>query len=203
MTKVLKYASAVVAAMPGLAALFGAFTLPPDYTGLFKACATSASTLAVLGLMLYWRELRQSTPQEVLQRALLAALIFLLGLLVFIGMHLRCVVVPTNVAFDQKAVFFPLWLSGEVAQRSAEVGGRLSFVNKFGPTTAVERIREMPWANFALWLTIALMLLVYIGSNIVLALAFAFFALYLTPPDSVAAVQPPNAPVAGLPARKE
>jgi hypothetical protein len=182
MMKLLKYVAGVIAAVPGLGVLLGAFPFPHGLRVLFGGVAAAVPALLVLGLMTFWRQLRGLDPRILTRWAGGMLAVFLVALVVFLGVHGRCVIVTTEPAFDPKPILFPLHLTGEVGAKVENRGGRLAFVNEFGPDTAQERIAAMPWSGLLRWFTVAVMLVLFVTSVTALAASFALLGLHLTAP---------------------
>jgi hypothetical protein len=179
MKKTIQGAATVVAAIPGFASLFGAFTFPAEFKNLFVALATAVLPALIVLLIMVALNNKPVSARQTLLWAVGAGSLFAITLILFLGIYMWCVVVPTDPAFEKKPVLFPLWLSGDIAQRSQELGGRLALVNEFGPDAMVEHIQQMPWANLALWLTVIAMIALYATSAVALVSAFAIPALFL------------------------
>ena len=182
MKKLFEYASMIVSSVPGLIGLFGGFTLPPVWKWIFASAITLVPPLFILMLLVYWLDIRKKERKTLIKWGYAGLGTFFACLIAFVGIHSYCIVEPTNPAFDPKPVLFPLWLTGEIEDRVNKQGGRLAFVNKFGPDTAHERISAMNGYGIAKLLTFGAMLLLFLLSSSAIASSFAIFGMYLTDP---------------------
>lgn len=188
MKKLFLAASGLFAAIPGLVILQTGLGTPPGngYKMLFGGTIEAFGALTLLLLWVNRKSIRRMRPRRLTKWALAAVVVCFVTIALYVAIYSLCV--QRNEKW-RGIVYFPLWLSGEVAEMVDEKGGRNAAIDEYGPRDVSEAINRMPGVGFALPLTTILHLLLY--QFIFTSLAGAFGLLGIHQGHGVAEESPP------------
>lgn len=166
MKKLFLAASGVFGAIPGLAVILNGIGTPPGYKVLFGGVIEAFGALAIL---LLWANKHKLTGLES-HKATRASI----GLAVFCFVSLATYLLLFNLCVVTHEVrgtaYYPLWLSGEIAEMVESTGSRWSAVEEYGIYAVNGAIKKMPSAA----LTITTVALLFVYQTVFTALTLAF-----------------------------
>jgi hypothetical protein len=177
MKKLFLAASGLFAAIPGLVILQTGLGTPPgdNYKMLFGGTVEAFGTLILIILWVNRTSIRRMRPRRATKWSIILIVVCFISIASYITLYNQCVI--KNKKWHA-TVYFPLWLSGEIANDVADKGGRNALVNEYSAVEVMEIIDKMPNIGLALAITTVLHLLLYQAIFTSLAAAFGILGIH-------------------------
>jgi hypothetical protein len=176
-------ASGTIAVVPGLLTLESGVGSPPGSKILFGGGVEAFGTLALLLLWANSDRLSQLQKRTVTCIGVSLAAFCVLCLIVYVSLFSVCVVETTKAEHRAYGpVFFPLWISGDIATLVRTKHSRAAVLNEFGPGAIADMLNEMPGITFAHIVTQAVLFLLYQAVFTCLVLAFGIVGFHAHAP---------------------
>jgi hypothetical protein len=161
-------ASALFAVLPGLLVVARGVGTPPGYETVFGGVIEACGVIALLTLSVNRAKIRQVAPGKATRIVIFLAIGFTLTLFLYIYLFNLCVVTVK----DRGTAYYPVVLSGEIADTVAYNGSRRAAIEKEGIDTVLEEIDKLP--DWHLIATTIVLLFVYQLVFTLLTVAFGF-----------------------------
>lgn len=174
-------ASGSLAVVPGFATLLAGVGYPPGLGMLFAGCVEAFGGLALLLIWANRQRLIALRRRTVVLVAVAMAIVALACIITYYAVFEHCVVVSLKeIQKGYGAVYFPLWLQGDMAKLVTEEahGSRVEALHLFGPQKIAEKLTEMPGYGFAWLITTVVLVFLYQALFTSLTIAFGMAALH-------------------------
>lgn len=172
MKKLFLAASGGFAAIPGLAVILRGIGAPPGYEYLFGGVIEAFGSLSLIILWINRNKLRRLARSRITKAAIKLTVFGFGCLAIYLWLFNWCVVTdPTH-----GTIYYPLWLSGHVAEVVNAAGGRWRALADYGNYALYKEIRQMP--VYALIITTVVLLFVYQTIFTSWTIAFGLLGLY-------------------------
>jgi hypothetical protein len=173
LSTVFQVASAALGTIPGLTVLVTNLGTPPAYKWLFGVTVEVVGCFVLLVLWLNREKLQRAEKRPLLAWAIGCLAAFVVLLVGYIFLQDRTLVVATKPHYKSFGpVYFPLRLSGDLAERVEQEGSREAVVDKYGPGAIDAAINKTPGLSSARTWTTVVFLADYVGLFTLLTLAF-------------------------------
>jgi hypothetical protein len=184
MKKVFLAASGAFGSIPGITVLMTGLLVPPGQNIIFGSIVEILGVLTILILWVNKGKIERWSQKRVTKWSIGLGIGFVFCLVFYFLLFSEVVVKATDPIYaDQpdslKTVFFPFWLTGDLAKRVEQEGSRIAVVNKYGPQPIRKAVDSMPnSSNYKAWTT-AILVFLYQGVFTLLTVTFGILGCYL------------------------
>jgi hypothetical protein len=166
MKKLFLAAAGAFGAIPGLVVIQKGIGTPPGYNVLFGGVIEAFGALALCLLLVNNKKIKKLKERKVIRISIGLAVLCFVSLALYLTLYNLCVV--THDA--RGTAYYPLWLSGEIAEMVNSAGSRWAAIEEYGIGAVLASIAKMP--SVALSITTVVILFVYQTVFTSLTLAF-------------------------------
>ncbi len=158
--------SSVFGSIPGLAILRSGLGTPPENAALFGGVIEAFGALSLALLWMNKDRLKKVTSYRITRVVISLAISTFVSIALYVLLFRLCVVVHES----RGTAYYPLWLSGEIADMVNAAGSRWEAIEHYGIAAVILAIDKM--SSTAITVTTLVLLFVY--QNIFTCLTLAF-----------------------------
>lgn len=151
--RIFSAATAVLAVIPGLSAIFETLGTPPGRESLYGTLLMAQGIVVVLVMMAFEATAMRFGKSAIVSASCFFFVLACIGAMAYLsivhGVVLTYEREPVNGgALVRSSVFIPLFLGDSLRSATLEVGGRVAFLNRYGVQAVEDMLRERGMSFF-------------------------------------------------------